>query len=54
MWVLYVCSGFILFKMIVEGVVNNFNVEFVLMEKYGLVIWGEMFEVCYEKMIFII
>ncbi|MEC1652143.1 bifunctional aldolase/short-chain dehydrogenase [Bacillus vallismortis] len=53
-WVPYVRPGFTLSKMIAEGVANNPNAELVLMEKHGLVTWGETSEACYEKTISII
>ncbi|WP_342431266.1 bifunctional aldolase/short-chain dehydrogenase [Neobacillus sp. FSL H8-0543] len=53
-WVPYVRPGFTLSKMIAEGVQNNPNAELVLMEKHGLVTWGENSEECYAKTITII
>ncbi len=53
-WVPYVRPGFTLSKMIAEGVKNNPNAELVLMEKHGLVVWGETAEESYEKTISII
>jgi len=53
-WVPYVRPGFTLSKMIAEGVKNNPNAELVLMEKHGLVTWGETAEESYEKTIAII
>jgi rhamnulose-1-phosphate aldolase/alcohol dehydrogenase len=53
-WVPYVRPGFTLSKMIAEGVRNNPSAELVLMEKHGLVTWGETSEECYEKTISII
>lgn len=53
-WVPYVRPGFALSKMIAEGVRNNPNVECVLMEKHGLVTWGETSEESYQKTIAII
>lgn len=53
-WVPYVRPGFTLSKMIAEGVRNNPNAELVLMEKHGLVTWGETSEDCYAKTITII
>ncbi|NNU84599.1 bifunctional aldolase/short-chain dehydrogenase [Geobacillus sp. BMUD] len=53
-WVPYVRPGFTLSKMIAEGVKNNPNAELVLMEKHGLVTWGETAKECYEKTISII
>ena len=40
-WVPYVRPGFTLSKMIAEGVRDNPKAELVLMEKHGLVTWGE-------------
>ncbi|XEC93274.1 bifunctional aldolase/short-chain dehydrogenase [Paenibacillus tarimensis] len=53
-WVPYVRPGFTLSKMIAEGVLTNPNAELVLMEKHGLVTWGETGEECYAKTIAII
>ncbi|WP_240371274.1 bifunctional aldolase/short-chain dehydrogenase [Anoxybacteroides rupiense] len=53
-WVPYVRPGFTLSKMIAEGVRRNANAELVLMEKHGLVTWGETSKECYEKTISII
>lgn len=53
-WVPYVRPGFTLSKMIAEGVKNNPNAELVLMEKHGLVVWGETAEESYEKTISVI
>ncbi|MEK3708932.1 bifunctional aldolase/short-chain dehydrogenase [Bacillus sp. FSL K6-1005] len=53
-WVPYVRPGFTLSKMIADGVANNPNAELVLMEKHGLVTWGDTSEKCYEKTISII
>jgi rhamnulose-1-phosphate aldolase/alcohol dehydrogenase len=53
-WVPYVRPGFTLSKMIAEGVRNNPNAELVLMEKHGLVTWGETSEECYHKTLAII
>ncbi|MFF2446630.1 bifunctional aldolase/short-chain dehydrogenase [Neobacillus sp. NPDC058068] len=53
-WVPYVRPGFTLSKMIAEGVINNPNAELVLMEKHGLVTWGETSEESYAKTIEII
>ncbi|NEU02901.1 bifunctional rhamnulose-1-phosphate aldolase/short-chain dehydrogenase, partial [Escherichia coli] len=36
------------------GVANNPHAELVLMEKHGLVTWGETSETCYQKTISII
>lgn len=53
-WVPYVRPGFTLSKMIAEGVKNNPQAELVLMEKHGLVTWGDTSESCYYKTISII
>ncbi|CAM4063139.1 bifunctional aldolase/short-chain dehydrogenase [Paenibacillus alkaliterrae] len=53
-WVPYVRPGFNLSKMIAEGVLANPNAELVLMEKHGLVTWGETSEECYAQTIKII
>lgn len=53
-WVPYVRPGFTLSKMIAEGVRANPEAELVLMEKHGLVTWGETSAACYEQTIRII
>lgn len=53
-WVPYVRPGFNLSKMIAEGVLANPNAELVLMEKHGLVTWGETSEACYAQTIKIV
>lgn len=53
-WVPYIRPGFLLSKMIAEGVKENPNAELVLMEKHGLVVWGETAEESYTKTIDII
>jgi len=53
-WVPYVRPGFTLSKMIAEGVRNNPNAELVLMEKHGLVTWGDTSEAAYNQTIKII
>ncbi|MCM3033844.1 bifunctional aldolase/short-chain dehydrogenase [Niallia sp. MER 6] len=53
-WVPYIRPGFTLSKMIAEGVKNNPNAELVLMEKHGLVVWGDTASESYEKTISII
>lgn len=53
-WVPYVRPGFTLSKMIAEGVQSNPNAELVLMEKHGLVTWGDTSEACYAQTIKII
>ncbi|TKH10177.1 bifunctional aldolase/short-chain dehydrogenase [Peribacillus simplex] len=53
-WVPYERPGFTLSKMIAKGVNNNPQAELVLMEKHGLVTWGETSKEAYEKTISII
>jgi len=53
-WVPYVRPGFALSKMIAQGVLANPKAELVLMEKHGLVTWGDTSESCYAKTIAII
>ena len=53
-WVPYIRPGFMLSKMIAEGVLANPKAELVLMEKHGLVTWGETSEECYAQTIKII
>ncbi|MGG1552180.1 bifunctional aldolase/short-chain dehydrogenase [Paenibacillus ferrarius] len=53
-WVPYVRPGFTLSKMIAEGVLANPKAELVLMEKHGLVTWGETSDACYAQTIKII
>lgn len=53
-WVPYVRPGFTLSKMIAQGVLDNPKAELVLMEKHGLVTWGDTSEVSYAKTIQII
>ncbi len=53
-WVPYVRPGFTLSKLIAMGVRENPQAELVLMEKHGLVTWGETSEACYAKTIAII
>lgn len=53
-WVPYVRPGFTLSKMIAEGVRSNPNAELVLMEKHGLVTWGDTSEAAYSQTIKII
>ncbi|MFD0670194.1 bifunctional aldolase/short-chain dehydrogenase [Cohnella sp. GCM10027633] len=53
-WVPYIRPGFTLSKMIAEGVLANPNAELVLMEKHGLVTWGETSEQAYAQTIKII
>ncbi|HEX7056285.1 MAG TPA: bifunctional aldolase/short-chain dehydrogenase [Bacilli bacterium] len=53
-WVPYIRPGFKLSKMIAEGVKQNPQAELVLMEKHGLVTWGETSKDCYHKTLAII
>ncbi|WP_267880113.1 bifunctional aldolase/short-chain dehydrogenase [Salibacterium aidingense] len=53
-WVPYVRPGFSLSKMIADGVKNNPNAEMVLMEKHGLVTWGETSKESYDHTISVI
>lgn len=53
-WVPYIRPGFTLSKMIAEGVRNHPNAELVLMEKHGLVTWGNTSEETYAKTISVI
>ncbi|MFF3101769.1 bifunctional aldolase/short-chain dehydrogenase [Viridibacillus arvi] len=53
-WVPYLRPGFLLSKMITEGVQNNPNAELVLMEKHGLVVWGNTAEESYTRTIDVI
>lgn len=53
-WVPYIRPGFLLSKMIADGVKENPNAELVLMEKHGLVVWGETAKESYDKTIDII
>jgi len=53
-WVPYVRPGFDLSKMIAQGVLDNPQAELVLMEKHGLVTWGDTSEQCYMKTLEII
>ena len=53
-WVPYIRPGFALSKMIAEAVLANPRAELVLMEKHGLVTWGETSEECYAKTIAVI
>ena len=53
-WVPYIRPGFTLSKMIAEGVKNHPNAELVLMEKHGLVTWGDTSEESYHKTLEII
>ncbi|MFC5701132.1 bifunctional aldolase/short-chain dehydrogenase [Cohnella faecalis] len=53
-WVPYIRPGFKLSKMIAEGVLANPKAELVLMEKHGLVTWGETSEAAYAQTVKII
>ncbi|GAF11041.1 LOW QUALITY PROTEIN: rhamnulose-1-phosphate aldolase [Bacillus sp. JCM 19045] len=53
-WVPYIRPGFTLSKMIAEGVAANPQAELVLMEKHGLVVWGETAKESYDKTISVI
>lgn len=53
-WVPYIRPGFKLSKMIAEGVKQNPNAELVLMEKHGLVTWGDTSEEAYHQTLRII
>ncbi|SDZ48564.1 rhamnulose-1-phosphate aldolase/alcohol dehydrogenase [Evansella caseinilytica] len=50
-WVPYIRPGFKLSKMIAEGVRKNPKAELVLMEKHGLVVWGDTAKQSYDKTI---
>lgn len=50
-WVPYIRPGFTLSKMIAEGVAKNPRAELVLMEKHGLVTWGDTSAECYRRTI---
>ncbi|AOZ94062.1 bifunctional aldolase/short-chain dehydrogenase [Paenibacillus crassostreae] len=53
-WVPYIRPGFTLSQMIARGVLANPNAELVLMEKHGLVTWGDTSEACYARTIEVI
>jgi rhamnulose-1-phosphate aldolase/alcohol dehydrogenase len=53
-WVPYIRPGFTLSRMIAQGVLANPKAELVLMEKHGLVTWGDTSEECYLKTLAII
>lgn len=53
-WVPYFRPGFKLSKMISEGVRQNPNAELVIMEKHGLVTWGNTSQECYEQTLSVI
>lgn len=53
-WVPYIRPGFSLSKMIAEGVQQNPHAQLVLMEKHGLVTWGDTSEESYNNTISVI
>ena len=53
-WVPYIRPGFRLSKLIAQGVQGNPHAELVLMEKHGLVTWGETSEASYHKTLSVI
>lgn len=53
-WVPYIRPGFDLSKLIAKSVLENPNAELVLMEKHGLVTWGNTAEESYAQTIKII
>jgi rhamnulose-1-phosphate aldolase/alcohol dehydrogenase len=53
-WVPYIRPGFTLSQMIARGVLANPKAELVLMEKHGLVTWGDTSEECYTRTIEVI
>lgn len=53
-WVPYIRPGFELSKMIAEGVRDNPKAELVLMEKHGLIVWGETGKESYDRTISVI
>lgn len=53
-WVPYIRPGFTLSRMIAQGVLSNPKAELVLMEKHGLVTWGDTSEESYNKTLAII
>ncbi|MFJ7950616.1 bifunctional aldolase/short-chain dehydrogenase [Lysinibacillus sp. NPDC096418] len=53
-WVPYIRPGFLLSKMIAKKVKENPKAELVLMEKHGLVVWGETAKESYDKTIDVI
>lgn len=53
-WVPYIRPGFLLSKMIADAVEGNPNCELVLMEKHGLVTWGDTAVESYNKTIDVI
>lgn len=53
-WVPYIRPGFRLSRMIAEAVNSNPNAELVIMEKHGLVTWGDTSKECYDRTISVI
>jgi rhamnulose-1-phosphate aldolase/alcohol dehydrogenase len=53
-WVPYIRPGFKLSKMIAQAVLDHPQAELVLMEKHGLVTWGDTSEECYARTIAVI
>ncbi|WP_413375346.1 bifunctional aldolase/short-chain dehydrogenase [Alkalihalobacillus sp. 1P02AB] len=53
-WVPYIRPGFTLSKMIADGVAANPKAELVLMEKHGLVVWGDTAKESYDRTIAVI
>ncbi|MFP7493692.1 bifunctional aldolase/short-chain dehydrogenase [Terribacillus saccharophilus] len=53
-WVPYIRPGFTLSKMIAEAVASNPKAELVLMEKHGLVVWGDTAKESYDRTIAVI
>lgn len=53
-WVPFIRPGFTLSQMIAQAVLEHPGAELVLMEKHGLVTWGQTAEQCYDKTIEVI
>ena len=53
-WIPYIRPGFTLSKMIANKVAANPNVQLVLMEKHGLVVWGDSAKESYDRTIEVI
>ncbi|MDP9727473.1 bifunctional aldolase/short-chain dehydrogenase [Alicyclobacillus tolerans] len=53
-WVPYIRPGFELSKKIALAVQANPSCELVLMEKHGLITWGETSEICYQHTLSVI
>ncbi|MFC3419987.1 bifunctional aldolase/short-chain dehydrogenase [Salinicoccus hispanicus] len=53
-WVPYIRPGFKLSKLIAEGVKANPSAELVIMEKHGLVTWGDTSKESYDRTVAII